>query len=231
MKPCVHRPLIALLIATAVALGGCASPKPGPDRYAAFKAARPASILVLPPLNESPDINATPNVLAQATLPLAESGYYVVPVGVMMETFRQNGLTQPAEIQDVPLAKLRQIYGADAALYIKVTQFGSQYTVLDSVVRVSASARLVDLRSGQTLWAGSASASDNEGQRNNSGLIVAVLGAVVKQVINSSTDAAHPIAGVMDNRLLRANPSRGGLMFGPRSPAYAQQFAERPTER
>jgi len=43
--------------------------------------------------------------------------------------------------------------------------------------------------------------------------------AAVKQVINSSTDAAHPIAGITSARLLSAG-QRTGLLYGPRNPKY-----------
>jgi hypothetical protein len=209
------------LAAVTLWLAGCATPRPGYD-MTAFRQAKPASILVLPPVNESPEVNAPWSFLAQVTSPLAESGYYVVPVAVMMETFRQNGLNLPDEIQNAPATKLRDIFGSDAALYIKITKFGSQYTVFNSVVQVTAEARLVDLRSGQQLWAGAASANNNEGgNQNQGGLIGALVGAVVKQIIHSTTDAAHPIAGVAANRLLTARPN-GGILYGPRSPNYGQ---------
>lgn len=217
--------LLALLLPLSLWLGGCAAPaKPaGPS---AFQLARPASILVLPPLNDSPDVNATPSVLAQASLPLGEAGYYVMPVGVMMETFRQNGLSNPPDVHEVSARKLREIFGADAALYIKVTQYGAKYTVLHAEVRVTAQARLVDLRSGQTLWTGAATASNDEGrQNNNGGLIGAVVGALVKQVIHSVTDAGHPLAGVMANRLLRAGRP-GGIIWGPHSPYHGKDGEE-----
>ena len=83
-------------------------------------------------------------MLSQATVPLAESGYYVLPVALVEETFRQNGLTVPADIHAVPVAKLREIFGADAALYVTVTEYGSKYQVISSVTRVAANARLVD---------------------------------------------------------------------------------------
>jgi hypothetical protein len=127
----------------ACAAAGCAT-KPGYD-YSAFRESRPKSILVLPPLNDSPDVNATYSMYAQTTLPLAESGYYVLPVTLVDEAFRQNGLTAPADIQQVPLKKLREIFGADAALYIKVTHYGTKYMIISSETRVSAEAKLVDL--------------------------------------------------------------------------------------
>ena len=74
-------------------------------------------MLVLPPLNETPEVDASYGVLSQVTLPLAEAGYYVVPVSLMDETFRQNGLGSPAEIHEVSPRKLREIFGADAVVY------------------------------------------------------------------------------------------------------------------
>lgn len=43
--------------------------------YSAYKQSRPKSILILPPLNESPDVKATYSMLSQVTYPLAEAGY------------------------------------------------------------------------------------------------------------------------------------------------------------
>jgi hypothetical protein len=154
------------------------------------------------------------------TMPLAESGYYVVPVAVMDETFKQNGLTAAADIEATSPAKLREIFGADAALYSKVTQYGSVYRVLDSATVVTASARLVDLKTGDVLWQGSASANSNEGNNYaGGGLIGMLVTAAVKQIANSLTDKGHDIAGVTSYRLLNAGPPNG-LLYGPRSPKY-----------
>ena len=209
--------LMAGLLALAV-LGGCVSPKT--VDYSAYKQARPKTILVLPPLNGSPDINASYSMLSQVTLPLAESGYYVLPVAVTDETFRQNGLTTPADIHQAPANKLQEIFGADAALYITVTDYGTRYMIISSETVVTATAKLVDLKSGTTLWTGSARASSEEGGNNGGGGLVGMLiTAAVKQVINSATDAGHPIAGVASARLLSAGQP-AGLLYGPRSPKY-----------
>jgi hypothetical protein len=206
-------------IAAALLATACATPQKGPD-WAALRAAKPASILVLPPNNQSPDVIAPWAVLAQATVPLAESGYYVLPVALVAETFKQNGLTQPAEMHAVALPKLREIFGADAALYITVTRYGASYQVLSSAAVVSASAKLVDLRDGTLLWQGAASASSAENQSQNQGGIVGLLvTAVVQQILNNVTDASWPVAGVMSQRLLTAGRP-GGLLYGPRSPKY-----------
>ncbi|UXY55280.1 DUF799 domain-containing protein [Pseudomonas tohonis] len=200
-------------------ISGCA-PTKSVD-YSAFKEARPRSILVLPPLNESPDVKATYSMLSQVTYPLAEAGYYVLPVALVDETFRQNGLTAAGDIHQLPPAKLREVFGADAALYVTVSEYGTQYMLISSASIVTASARLVDLKSGTTLWTGSATASSEEGNNGNSGGLVGMLvTAAVKQIINSSMeDASYPIAGMTSARLLSTGHN-GGLLYGPRSPKY-----------
>ncbi|KVE96957.1 DUF799 domain-containing protein [Burkholderia vietnamiensis] len=203
-------------------LSACAQPVKRAD-YTAFKNSHPRSILVLPPINETTDVGATYGVLSQMTLPLAESGYYVVPVAVMDETFKQNGLTNAAEIQGTSPAKLREIFGADAALYTKITKYGSVYQVLDSTTVVAASAKLVDLRSGDVLWQGAGRATGKELGNNVNvnafGLVGMLVQAAVKQIAHSLTDEAHDVAALTSNRLLSAGPPNG-LLYGPHSPKY-----------
>ena len=190
--------------------------------YSAFRQNHPKSILVLPPLNNSPDVRATYGVLSSTTYPLAESGYYVFPVALVDQTFKENGVTQPADMHQIPAKKLVEIFGADAALYITVEKYGSVYTVINSEVVVSAKANLVDLKTGATLWSGSASASSGENQRNqNQGLLGAILSSIVTQAINSLGDAGRDVAVQTNLRLLSARPN-GGLLHGPRSPLFGK---------
>lgn len=208
--------IAALFVLTLLA--GCA-PQKTVD-YSAFKQSRPKSILVVPPLNESPDVKASYGMLSQITYPLAEAGYYVLPVALVDETFRQNGVSSAGDIHQLPANKLREIFGADAALYVTVTEYGTSYMVLSSASIVTASARLVDLRSGTTLWTGTATASSEEGSQNNGGLVGMLITAAVKQIISSAQDdASYPVAGITGVRLLSAGHN-GGLLYGPRSPKY-----------
>ena len=211
--------LFAAVSASAM-LGGCATKVP-PYDYSAFQKAKPASLLVMPPVNESPDIKATPGVWAQATRPLAEAGYYVLPATLVDETFRQNGVSSANEAHDIPYAKLRDFFGADAAVYIRVKKYGTSYAVVVSDTRVEVEARILDLRSGALLWEGKAVASSSEQQQQQSGLPALLLAALLHQVIGTATDAAFNYAGIADARLLGA-PRYNGVIPGPRSPVAGQ---------
>lgn len=208
---------IAGLSLTALLLTGCATQR-SPVDHTAFRNARPASILVLPPVNQTVDIKATHSVYAQTTRPLAEAGYYVMPVALVDETFRQNGLTQAEDIHAVSLGKLREIFGADAVLYTTIKQYGSTYLVVASDTVVEAHARLVDARSGEQLWEGSARAASSENRnQSNQGIAGLLLTAVIQQIVSTTTDHSHTIAGIASHRLL-SHTSPGGVIPGPRRP-------------
>lgn len=213
------KPLFLMMLA--MTLLGCATTQKSYD-YAAFKRSNPKSILVLPPLNNSPDVKASYTFLSVATYPLAESGYYVFPVALVDQSFKENGLTNPSDIHQVSLKKLDEIFGADAVLYIAVEQFGTSYNVISSESRVTASAKLLDVKTGDVLWEGNATAADTENEGNSQGGLVELLvKAVVKQIVsNVGTDPSLRVSSVTSARLLSAH--KNGMLFGSRSPQYGK---------
>jgi len=213
---------LPLAAAAALALlTGCAHNKPAAYDYSAFRQANPRTLLVMPPVNESPEIKASPSLWAQATLPLSEAGYYVLPVTLVDETLRQNGIQTANDAQDIAPQKLRDYFGADAAVYIKVVKYGTAYHVVSSDTEVAAEARIVDLRTGALLWQGSAFATSGEqGNNGGGGLTGLLVSAVVTQILATTTDAAYKYAGIADIRLLGTRYN--GVPPGPRSPAYGK---------
>jgi len=184
---------ITFLLVLLALLSACANEQVPPDHSALINN-RPDSILVLPPLNSSVDENAVPAILASSTAPLSEMGYYVIPVTNMMETFAQNGLLTAADIHAASPAKLREIFGADAALYMEVDKYGTRYIVIDSVVEVSLAAKLVDLRSNAgTLWENRVDLAVST-RGNNQGILGALISAAVNQIINTVSDKGYPVS-------------------------------------
>jgi hypothetical protein len=107
-------------------------------------------------------------------------------------------------------------------LYITVEKYGAVYTVINSAVVVTAKATLVDLKSGTTIWSGSASASSEEANNNQNtgGLLGALIAGVIKQALNSAGDKGRDISNLTSQRLLSARPT--GILFGPRSPKFGK---------
>jgi len=201
-----------LLLSSVLWLTACATTQQELPDYSALERNRPHSLLVLPPLNSSVDPHALPAVLAASVQPLAELGYYVVPVANMMEVFQHNGMQEAQDIHAIAPNKLREIFGADAALYLTIDTYGSRYVVLDSVTEVGADAKLINLRSGDVLWQGRVDHAIGQ-NNNNNGLLGMLVGALVGQIANTVSDSAWPASQQAMTVLFR---NQRGLPSGPR---------------
>ncbi len=185
--------------------------------YTAFRQHRPRSILVPPPLNDSTDTAATYGYLSTVTLPLSEMGYYVFPVAVTDQFFKENGLPSAYEMHQAPLKKIREIFGADAVLYTRVKQYGTKYLIINSTTVVEVEASLVDVKTGETLWKNTALHQVGSGD-GGGGPIGMLISAAVTQAISSSTDQAHKICPMANSQLLQTKNQ--GLLYGPYHPKF-----------
>jgi len=198
------------LLAVMLALTGCVTNKP--YDYTNFRAHPPRSILVLPPINKSTDVRGTYSYLSTVTRPLAEMGYYVFPVAEVDELMKENGMPTAGEMRTAPLDKIGEIIGADSVLYVTLTKYGSKYEVISSVTTVAAEAKLVDVKTGLTLWEGTTIVQQSSGGSGLDSLIE----AAVTQIINSVTDPAHDASSLANFQLFTIKDH--GLLYGPYFP-------------
>jgi len=215
---------LTAVIGIVIFFSGCFSmPKDYPD----FGQSRPRSILVMPPLNNSVDVSASAVFLAASTRPLAESGYYVIPVTLSHEMFRQNGIYTAADANAISSARLYEIFGADCALYITILRFGTVFQLVRSVVQAEASAKLVDLKTDQILWSGyvfiEENPSDSYTVDPSVGFLAQVLfivgSAVIDQIANNLSNASYDVGFRAAEALLDAR-YQSGLPYGPYHPKY-----------
>ena len=207
----------ALIVAAAATVSLTACTQVVDEDQSAFEAYKPRSILVLPPLNESVDVNASYNWLSTISMPLGEAGYYVFPVAVIDAYMKDNGLPTPDEMHNVSLAKLREVIGPDAVLYVTIEDWGQKYQVLASNTVVKARARLVDTATGTEIWKGNAIGVESSGSSND--LVGMLITAAISQVIDSASDTAHDVARRANIEMVLDD--RSGLPPGPYSPDYA----------
>ncbi len=186
--------------------------------YALYRSRLPRAVLVLPPLNSSTTVEATYIYLSTASRPLAEAGYYVFPVAVIDAFMKENGLPTPDEMHGVSLNKIKEVFGADAVLYITIEEWGQKYHVISSSTVVRASVRLVDVETGATLWTGKAQAVRDSGAGGQGGIIVALIAAAVHQIVFSMIDQTHELSRFATTTMVFNKDN--GLLFGPRHPEF-----------
>lgn len=208
----------ALLAALAtMLLAGCSTaPK---KENTLFQTYAPRSILVLPPMNNSVEVNASYTFLSTISRPLAEKGYYVFPVSVIDTFLKENGLPTPAEMNAIPLDKIRQHIGADAVLYVTINNWGQKFQIISSTTVVNADLRMVDTVTGTEIWQAKVrGSSDSSGSSNNNSLAAAILSAVVDQIASSLSDATYELSRSANQRTIEYNLPKGPYRIAAEQP-------------
>ena len=194
------------LILTTISLSGCQTT--ASYDYTNFERSKPKSILVLPPLNHTTAPEASDAVLSQVTVPLAEAGYYVLPVALTRETFFHNGMVTNEDIHSLPTSKLYEVFGADSALYIDITRYGTKYYIIDSLTEYSANATLIDLKTSAILWEGRVDLA--VGSNSDS-----LLGVMISQMVKTTLNHQYVVSQHGTYQLLDGQQLRSPIPFGP----------------
>ena len=197
-----------LLCLVTLGLFGCAATVQKKD-MSAFTAAAPKSILVVPIVNKSLDVDAPLYVLTTLPIPLANKGYYVFPVNTTKFILEQEGLYEGERIQQMPTPELAAMFGADAVLYVTINRWDAQYIVISTSITVDFDYRIVSAQ-GVEIW------RENKKmvyQPQNSG--GGLLGAIVSAAIARAAPNYMPLAQSANMQVFQVGPNQ--LPDGPYS--------------
>lgn len=183
----IRRCLMTLGLLAGMVLAGCATQQP--RDFSAFQAAKPRSILVVPVVNRSLDVDAPNYVLSSLPVPLAEKGYYVFPVNTAKVVLEQEGLYEGEKIHEQPPGQLARLFGADAVLYVSINRWDAQFAFITTTVTVDFDYRLVG-KDGVELWKEQKQMRYQPDSNNNSG--VNPMAALLSQVISAAITRAAP---------------------------------------
>jgi len=139
--------------------------------------------------------------------------------------FRENGITVAEDAYAIAPSRLREIFGADSALYITITRYGVKYVGISSVVEAAASTKLIDLRNGNEIWSGrvDVSKSSNNGRGN---FLEMLISAAFDQINNVLLDRAYDVGKKANHQMLSAGQKKG-LLYGPYHSKYGTDLLSR----
>jgi hypothetical protein len=176
------------LIGALILLSGCATKSVERKDYAEFRKVSPHSILVVPVVSRSIDVDAPDYFLSTIARPIAERGYYVFPVNLIKRVMEDDGLADADLVHSSDTGKLAGLFGADSVLYVAIDRWDSRYAVFSTVTTVELSYTLKSGLTGQELWTRKERlAYDPAAQNSQSGLA----GLIAKAVI-SAIEKAKP---------------------------------------
>jgi hypothetical protein len=139
-----------ILIILVVLISGCVT-VPKKD-YTKFYSTAPKSILIVPVVNRSVNVDAPNYFLSSIPIPVAEQGYYVFPVNMVKRVLEDNGLSDADMVHKATVQKLASLFGADAVLYISINRWDARYMFLATTVTIELTYVIKDGKTGDVLW-------------------------------------------------------------------------------
>lgn len=195
--------LLGLLLMTACAPSTITKKTAFPSMYDK----KPVSLLVLSPINNSSAAEAKESYETTIAKPLAEKGYYVLPIEVVSEVMKMEGVPDTELLIDSHPRPFKDKFGADAVLYVVINQWDTNYYVVGGNVTVGISFVLKDTVSGDELWTYSQRlVIDTSGGNSGGGIAGLVIGLVETAVKTAMTDYV-PVARQVNNIALTAIPA------------------------
>lgn len=83
--------LLLVISALGILLSGCTTTAPV-SKFSAYRGlyeARPVSVLIMPPINRSTNVEAKEYFHSTLNVPIANAGYYVIPPFLSMEILKR----------------------------------------------------------------------------------------------------------------------------------------------
>jgi hypothetical protein len=159
------------------------------------------SIIVLPVSNTTTEAAAATQYATTLAKPLAEAGYYVFSIPYIESFFANEGIVDGAQLKQIPLTRYKEMFGADAILFIDLHHWNTSYIIAAGAVSVGAKFELVGIDTGDTLWRQNETVVESTTGDSDSFLLNLILTAV-----NTANTDYMPIAKRLNQRVIGTLP-------------------------
>lgn len=87
------------------------------EQYAKMYEERPLTLLIMPPINNSTNVEAKELLYTSISRPLIEAGYYVISPLLAMDVFKAESAYDAENFIEIPLTAFCNYFGADAVVF------------------------------------------------------------------------------------------------------------------
>lgn len=105
------------------------------SQYTAMYEDMPATILVMPPINNTSNVEAKDLLYTSISRPLAEAGYYVISPLLAMDVLKAESAYDAELFIDRPLTMFRDYFGADAVVFSQIDEWTKRGFGIDTKIR------------------------------------------------------------------------------------------------
>lgn len=105
------------------------------SQYAAMYNDMPITLLVMPPINNTSNVEAKDLLYTSISRPLAEAGYYVISPLLAMDVLKAESAYDAEMFIDKPLTMFRDYFGADAVVFSQIDDWTKRGFGIDTKIR------------------------------------------------------------------------------------------------
>lgn len=196
--------LLASLLLVPI-LAGCAQTETKraafPELYATDK---PVTMVIVPAINESTAAEAGDFLNVTVAQPFANHGYYVIPVPIVADIFRSEGILEGSQLTGMPVSVFRENFGADSVLFLTIVGWDTIYAVVAANVSVAIEYVLISTATGEAIWSYEEKVVVDTGSSSGSLLI-----DVIATAISTTVTDYVPIARSVHEAAIKSMPYGG----------------------
>lgn len=126
---------IILIYSAVISSCGVANQVTRESQYAALYNNMPLTILVMPPINNTSNVEAKDLLYTSISRPLAEAGYYVISPLLAMDVLKAESAYDSELFIDKPLTKFRDYFGADAVVFSQIDEWRKKGFGINTKIR------------------------------------------------------------------------------------------------
>ncbi len=161
--------------------------------YKSIYEEKPVSVLIMPPINRSTNVDAKEYFHSTLFIPLANAGYYVIPPFLSMEVLKSESAYDSELFIDAPLRKFRDVFGADMALFTIInswnkTALAQVIVEVEYVIKSTKTNEVLYSRKGTIVYDASVSV--------NGGGLVGLLASAALSAVNTAATKYTDVAKI-----------------------------------
>ena len=116
---------LIVIVTIALSLGSCSS-YTRMSQYPKMYDEHPVTLLVMPPINNTTNIEAKDLLYTSVSKPLAEAGYYVISPILALDVLKNESAYDAELFFDGSVKKFGQVFGADAVVFSVIETWAKQ---------------------------------------------------------------------------------------------------------
>ena len=124
-----------IVLAAMVCSCGTANLVTRESQYAAMYNEMPVTILVMPPINNTSNVEAKDLLYTSISRPLAEAGYYVISPLLAMDILKAESAYDAELFIDKPLTAFKDYFGADAVVFSQIDDWAKKGFGIETKIR------------------------------------------------------------------------------------------------